>query len=42
MGGAGVTINSSGSKLKLTGQYSGATLWKRATDTWALIGDITT
>jgi hypothetical protein len=39
--GAGVTINSSGSKLKLTGQYSGASLWKKATDTWVLIGDIT-
>jgi len=41
VGGAGVTINSSGSKLKLTGQYSGASLWKKATDTWVLIGDIT-
>ena len=40
VGGAGVTINSSGSKLKLTGQYSGASLWKQATDTWVLIGDI--
>jgi hypothetical protein len=40
VGGAGVTINSSGSKLKLTGQYSGASLWKKATDTWVLIGDI--
>jgi hypothetical protein len=38
--GAGVTINSSGAKLKLTGQYSGASLWKKATDTWVLIGDI--
>lgn len=38
--GAGVTINSSGSKLKLTGQYSGASLWKKATDTWVLIGDL--
>lgn len=42
IGGAGVTIQSSGSKLKLTGQWSGATLYKRGTDTWALIGDITT
>jgi len=41
VGGAGVTIYSSGSKLKLTGQYSGASLWKKATDTWVLIGDIT-
>jgi len=40
VGGAGVTIRSSGSKLKLTGQYSGATLWKKGTDEWALIGDI--
>ena len=40
VGGAGVTIYSSGSKLKLTGQYSGASLWKKATDTWVLIGDI--
>lgn len=38
--GAGVTINSSGSKKKLSGQYSGASLWKKATDTWVLIGDI--
>jgi hypothetical protein len=42
VGGAGVTIRSSGSKLKLTGQYSGATLWKNATDEWYLIGDIAT
>ena len=40
--GAGVTIYSSGSKLKLTGQYSGASLWKKASDTWVLVGDITT
>ncbi len=40
IGGAGVTIRSSGSKLKLTGQYSGATLWKKGTDEWLLIGDI--
>lgn len=40
--GAGVTIRSAGSKLKLTGQYSGATLVKRATDEWYLIGDIAT
>lgn len=40
VGGAGVTIYSSGSKLKLTGQYSGASLWKKATDTWVLVGDI--
>lgn len=39
--GAGVTIYSSGAKLKLTGQYSGVSLWKKATDTWVLVGDIT-
>jgi hypothetical protein len=37
----GVTIASSGSKLKLTGQYSAASLWKKATDTWVLMGDLT-
>lgn len=42
VGGAGVTIRSSGAKLKLTGQYSGATLWKKGTDEWVLIGDIAT
>lgn len=42
VGGAGVTIRSSGSKLKISGQYSGATLWKKGTDEWWLIGDITT
>lgn len=38
--GAGVTLYSSGSKLKLTGQYSGASLWKKASDTWVVIGDL--
>lgn len=38
--GGSVTIRSVGGKLKLSGQYSGATLWKRATNEWALIGDI--
>jgi hypothetical protein len=42
VGGSGVTIRSSGSKLKLAGQYSGATLWKRGTNEWVLIGDIAT
>jgi hypothetical protein len=36
----GVTIQSPDGKLKLTGQYSGASLRKRATDTWSLVGDI--
>ena len=38
--GAGVTINSASAKLKLTGQWSAATLIKRATNTWGLVGDI--
>jgi hypothetical protein len=42
VGGSGVTIRSSGLKLKLAGQYSGATLWKKAANEWVLIGDITT
>lgn len=37
--GAGVTLQSEGSKLKLKGQYAAATLIKRATDTWVLIGN---
>lgn len=38
----GVTIRSSGAKLKLSGQYSMATLIKIGTDEWMLSGDITT
>ena len=38
----GVTVRSSGGKLKLTAQYSGATLIKIATNEWYLFGDITT
>lgn len=38
----GVTIRSSGGKLKLTGQYSAASLRKIATDEWCLQGDIAT
>jgi hypothetical protein len=37
--GAGVTLRSSGSKLKLFGQYAAATLVKIATDEWVLIGN---
>ena len=37
---SGVTIRSSGSKLKLSARYSGATLIKIATDEWYLFGDI--
>lgn len=38
--GAGVTIRSSGSLTKLNGQYSSATLRKRGTDEWVLVGDL--
>ncbi len=38
--GGGVTINSKGALLALTGQYSGASLKKIATDTWVLVGDL--
>ncbi len=34
IGGSGVTICSSRSKLKLAGQYSGATQWKGGTNEW--------
>ena len=36
----GVTVNAKGSATKITGQWSAATLIKRASDTWVLIGDI--
>lgn len=39
--GAGVTIRSAGGKLKLTGQYSGATLTQIAANEWLLVGDLT-
>lgn len=39
--GAGVTINANPG-LKLNGQWASATLVKRATDTWVLIGNLTT
>ena len=42
VGGSGVTIRSLGSRLKLAGQYAGATLWKRDTNEWVLIGEIIT
>jgi hypothetical protein len=42
VGGAGVTLQSNGSKTKLNGQWAGATLIKRDTDTWVLIGNIAT
>lgn len=38
--GSGVTINSKGSALKITGQWSAATLIQRSANTWVLVGDI--
>lgn len=38
--GSGVTIRSVNSRLKLTTQYSGGTLYKRDTNEWVLLGDI--
>lgn len=37
----GVTIRSKEGNLKLTGQYSGASLYKRGTDEWVVVGDLT-
>lgn len=37
---SGVTINSDTSKLKISTQYSGATLIKTAINTWSLIGNL--
>ena len=39
-GAAGVTLNGTGTKTRA--QWSAASLVKTATDTWTLIGDITT
>jgi len=36
----GVTIRQRETKLKLAGQYAGASLYKRATDEWVLFGDL--
>lgn len=41
VGGAGVTIRSQGSKLKMNGQYSVAGLLKVGTDEWVLFGNTT-
>lgn len=38
--GAGVTINSKDSNLKLSAQWCAATLIKRATDVWVVVGDL--
>jgi len=37
----GVTLRSKGNALKLTGQYSGATMYKRGTNEWVIVGDLT-
>jgi len=37
---SGVTINSKSGNLKITGQYSGVSLYKRDTNTWVAIGDL--
>lgn len=39
VGGAGVTIRSNGTKLKINGQYGIAGLLKVATDEWVLFGN---
>ena len=38
--GAGVTLNSSGTKLKLKDQYAVATCVKTDTDTWFVVGNL--
>jgi len=37
---SGVTINSKGAALKITGQWSAATLIQRSANLWVLVGDI--
>lgn len=39
-GAVGVTVNAEGNKLKLRGQWAAATLVKRGTNTWVLIGNL--
>lgn len=39
---AGVTLNSRNSMLKLSGQWAAATMLNRGTDTWVVVGDMTT
>ena len=38
--GAGVTLNSAGSKLKTDAQYAVATCVKIDTDTWVAVGNL--
>lgn len=40
--GVGVSVRSSGAKLKLSGQYASASLRQRATDEWVAAGDLST
>jgi hypothetical protein len=40
--GSGVTINSQDAKLRLNKQFSGASLYKRGTNEWTLVGDLKT
>lgn len=39
-GDTGVTILSSGNGSKLSGQYSGATIYKRDSNQWVMFGDL--
>lgn len=39
--GSGVTIRSKSGNLKIAAQYGAASLYKRATNEWVLIGDLT-
>lgn len=38
--GAGVTLRSFGGRLKISGQYSAVSMYKRATNEWVIIGDL--
>lgn len=38
--GSGVTVNSKGGALSIAGQYSGASLTKKATNVYYLVGDL--
>lgn len=40
--GAGVTLHSVGTALKLTAQWSEASIYQRAQDEWVVVGDVTT
>jgi hypothetical protein len=40
VGAGGVTINSKGAALNITGQWSAATLIQRSANLWVLVGDI--